>query len=54
MKRQELKRIYQDLKSLMEELEAAIYSDAESYTLNIEYDDVLTYYKDQANAEEGL
>ena len=43
------------MKQKMEELEAAIYSDTESYSpLNVEYEDVLTYYQDQSNAEEGL
>jgi len=39
----------------MEELEAAIYSDTDAYSsLNIDYDEVLTYYQTQPNAEEGL
>ena len=55
MNRRELKRIYQELKEKMEELESAIYSDRESYsTLDIDYQDVVSYYQDQANAEEGL
>ena len=55
MNRRDLKRIYRDLQEKMEELEAAIYSDTESYSaLSVEYEDVLTYYNDQANAEEGL
>ena len=54
MKKKELKRIYQDMKSLMEELEAAIYSDADSYTLDVDYDEVLNYYNNPDNAEEGL
>ena len=55
MNRRELKRIYQELKEKMEELESAIYSDRDSYdTLNIDYQDVLTYYNDADNAEEGL
>ena len=55
MNKKELKRIYQDLKSIMEELEAAIYSDTESYsTLDVDYEEVLNYYNTQANAEEGL
>jgi len=55
MNRDKLKVIYQELLAKMEELESEIYSDTESYsTLNINYDDVLTYYQDQPNAEEGL
>ena len=55
MNRSELKRIYKEMKSLMEELETAIYSDTESYTsLNIDYEEVLNYYNTQSNAEEGL
>ena len=54
MNKKELKRIYQDLASLMEELEAAIYSDTDSYTLDVDYEEVLNYYNSQSNAEEGL
>ena len=54
MNKRELKRIYRELQEKMEELEAAIYSDTSSYTLNVDYDEVLTYYNDQSNAEEGL
>ena len=55
MNKRELKRIYHELKEKMDELESAIYSDTESYsTLNIDYDEVLTYYQDQDSAEEGL
>ena len=39
----------------MEELEAAIYSDTESYSnFEVDYQDVLDYYNTQPNAEEGL
>ena len=55
MNRRELKRIYRELQEKMEELEAAIYSDTDSYsTLNVDYQDVLDYYNTQPNAEEGL
>ena len=57
MNRNELKRIHRKLKEVVEELESAIYSDKDSYTkypMNVEYEDVLTYYNDPANAEEGL
>ena len=55
MNRRELKRIYRELQEKMEELESAIYSDADSYsTLNVDYEEVLNYYNTQPNAEEGL
>ena len=56
MNKRDLKRIYRELQEKMEELESAIYSDTESYSSlnNVEYQDVLDYYNDQPNAEEGL
>ncbi len=55
MNKRELKRIYRELQEKMEELESAIFSDADSYSsLNVDYQDVLDYYNDQPNAEEGL
>ena len=57
MNRAELKLLHRKLKEIVEDLESAIYSDAESYTkhtLNVDYQDVLDYYNDTANAEEGL
>ena len=54
MNKRELKRIYRELQEKMEELEAAIYSDRESYTMDVSYDDVLQYYDTPDNAEEGL
>mgnify|MGYP003658343800 CR=1 FL=1 len=55
MNQRELKRIYRELQEKMEELESAIFSNTESYgSLDIEYQDVLDYYNDQPNAEEGL
>ena len=54
MNRKELKAILHKLKDVVEELESAIYSDRDSYTLDVDYDEVLTYYNDPANAEEGL
>ena len=57
MNRAELKLLHQKLKEIVEDLESAIYSDTESYTnhtLNVDYQDVLDYYNDTANAEEGL
>ena len=55
MNKRELKRIYRELQEKMEELEAAIYSDTDSYTLNVDYDEVLTYYQNNDDdSEEGL
>ena len=56
MNRSELKKIHRKLKEVVEELEVAIYSDKDSYTspFPVEYKDVLDYYQDPANAEEGL
>ena len=56
MNRAELKRLHRRLKGIVEDLEAAIYSDKDSYvaSLNVDYQDVLDYYNDTANAEEGL
>ena len=56
MNRSELKRIHRKLREVVEELESAIYSDKERYTstLPVDYRDVLDYYNDTANAEEGL
>ena len=55
MNQRDLKRIYRELQEKMEELEAAIFSDTDSYsTLNIDYQDVLEYYQSPSNAEEGL
>ena len=55
MNKNELKQILNNLKDVVEELESAIYSDVESYRqLDVDYNDVLDYYNDTANAEEGL
>ena len=54
MNRAELKILHRKLKEIVEDLESAIYSDKDSYTLDVNYQDVLDYYNDQSNAEEGL
>ncbi len=55
MNKNELKQILNNLKDVVEELESAIYSDVDSYRpLNVDYQDVLDYYNDTPNAEEGL
>ena len=55
MNKNELKQILNNLKEVVEELESAIYSDVDSYkSLNVDYQEVLDYYNDTPNAEEGL
>ena len=55
MNKRELKRIYHELQEKMAELESAIFSDTEAYSsLNVEYEDVLTYYQTNDEDEEGL
>lgn len=43
MDRSSLKEIVQELKSTLNKLESIVYSDKESYTLDISYDEVLKY-----------
>ena len=57
MNRAELKLLHRRLKEIVEDLESAIYSDTESYknhSLDVDYKEILDYYNDTANAEEGL
>ena len=56
MNKRELKRIYHELQEKMAELESAIFSDTDSYSsLNVDYEDVLTYYQsNDDDSEEGL
>ena len=54
MNRKELKDILHKLKDVVEELESAIYSDKDSYKFDVNYQDVLDYYNNPDNAEEGL
>ena len=57
MNRAELKLLHRKLKEIVEDLESAIYSDTESYknhSLDVDYKEILDYYNDTANAEEGL
>ena len=49
-----LKDLVKRLKEISDELESEIYSDTESYTSNLKYEDVLEYYQSPASAEEGL
>jgi len=57
MNRAELKLLHRKLKEIVKDLESAIYSDTESYknhSLDVDYKEILDYYNDTANAEEGL
>ena len=55
MNKLDLNQFLNTLNEVVEELESAIYSDVDSYkSLNVDYQDVLDYYNDTANAEEGL
>ena len=57
MERAILKILHRKLLEIVKELESEIYSEPERFrpdSLNIEYKEVLDYYNDTANAEEGL
>ena len=45
MNRAELKILHRKLKEIVEDLESAIYSDKDSYTLDVNYQDVLDYVR---------
>ena len=57
MERAKLKILHRKLLEIVKELESEIYSEPERFrpdSLNIDYKEVLDYYNDTANAEEGL
>ena len=55
MKRENLKRLHRRLLEIVKELECEIYADTDNYKpLKVDYEEVLTYFKDQDTAEEGL
>ena len=57
MERSKLKILHRKLLEIVKELESEIYSEPERFrsgTLNVDYKEVLDYYNDTANAEEGL
>ena len=57
MERSKLKLLHQKLSEIVKELESEIYSEPErfrSHTLDVDYKEILDYYNDTANAEEGL
>ena len=49
-----LKSLVKRLKEISDELESEVYSDTDSYTSNLKYEDVLEYYQTPPTAEEGL
>jgi hypothetical protein len=49
-----LKSLVKRLREISDELESEIYSDKDSYTSNLSYEDVLEYYQNPPSAEEGL
>ncbi len=54
MNKRTLKRILGELRVLTDELEAEVLSDTSNYQLDVDYDEVVDYYQDRDNAEEGL
>ena len=54
MNKSSLKRILSELRILVDELEVEVLSDPESYKMDVDYGDVLDYYNNPDNAEEGL
>jgi hypothetical protein len=52
--RSNLKTLVKRLREISDELESEIYSDTQSYTSDLKYEDVLEYYQNPASAEEGL
>jgi len=54
MNKKDLKRILRELRELTDELEVAVLADKDSYTSNVDYDEVVSYYQYQDSAEEGL
>ena len=49
-----LKRILSELRVLVDELEVEVLADPDNYKLNVDYQDVVDYYNNPDNAEEGL
>ena len=46
MDKQKLKTIFKDLKNVVNALECEIYSDEESYKLNLNYDEIVNHISD--------
>ena len=54
MNKSSLKRILSELRVLVDELEVEIQADPDKYKLDVDYQDVVDYYNNPDNAEEGL
>ena len=54
MNKSSLKRILSELRVLVDELEVEILADPDNYKLDVDYQDVVDYYNNPDNAEEGL
>ena len=55
MDQTELKRILSDLRRLVDELEVAVLADPSNYKLDIDYEEVVKYYRNENDDdEEGL
>ena len=57
MERAQLKLLHRKLLEIVKELESEIYSEPErfrAHKLDVDYKEILDYYNDTANAEEGL
>ncbi len=57
MERAQLKLLHRKLLEIVKELESEIYSEPErfrTHKLDVDYKEILDYYNDTANAEEGL
>ena len=57
MERSQLKLLHRKLLDIVKELESEIYSEPERFrssTLDVDYKEIIDYYNDTANAEEGL
>ena len=57
MERAQLKLLHRKLLEIVKELESEIYSEPERlrpHKLDVDYKEILDYYNDTANAEEGL
>ena len=54
MNKKELKRILYELRSIVDELESAVLADPSAYNLDVDYDEVVTYFQTNDDDEEGL
>ena len=54
MNEDNVKRLLRQIRETLDELEAEIRNHPENYSLDVDYDDIVSYYQNPANAEEGL